>query len=144
MIQAKLYQRDFVEWCEDTINKLKAQQFSEIDIESLTEEIEGLAGRDRRELKNRLRILLTHLLKRIYVTSPDDYRGWESTIREQRRQLQYLLEQSPSLRNYLVEMFPKSWEDALYDNHEDYPRVEFPKEWTFSLDVNTLLGEKLW
>lgn len=144
MIQAKLYQRDFVEWCEDTITKLKAQQFSEIDIESLTEEIEGLAGRDRRELKNRLRILLTHLLKRIYITSPDDYRGWESTIREQRRQLQYLLEPSPSLRNYLVEMFPKTWEDALYDNHEDYPQVEFPKEWTFSLDVNTLLGEKLW
>lgn len=142
--QDKLYERDFVEWCEDTITKLKAQQFSEIDIESLAEEIEGLAGRDRRELRNRLRILLTHLLKRIYVVSPDDYRGWESTIKEQRRQLQYLLEQSPSLRNYLVEMFLKTWKDALCDTREDYPQVEFPEEWTFSLDVDILLSEKLW
>jgi hypothetical protein len=63
----------------------------------LIEEIEGLAGRDRRELKNLIRVLLAHLLKRIYVKSPDNYRGWEIMIREQRQQLRDLLEQSPGL-----------------------------------------------
>lgn len=142
--QGKLYERDFVEWCEDTVAKLKAHRFSEIDLESLIEEIQGLAGRDRRELKNRLRVLLNHLLKRIYVESLNDYRGWEITIREQRRQLQYLLEQSPSLRNYLVEVFPKSWEEALFDAREDYPQVQFPSEWAFSSDIDALLSKKLW
>jgi hypothetical protein len=38
-------------------------QLKELDIESLIEELEGLAGRDSHELKNRLTTLLEHLLK---------------------------------------------------------------------------------
>jgi Domain of unknown function DUF29 len=139
-----LYNRDFVAWCEDTIAKLKTGQLSEIDIDSLIEEIEGLAGRDRRELKNRLRVLISHLLKRIYVKSSDDYRGWELTIREQRRQIQDLLEQSPSLGNYLIQVFPKCWEEALAEVREDYPQAQFPDEWMFSRDIDVLLSEKFW
>ena len=140
--QSKLYARDFVAWCEDTVAKLKTGRFSEIDINSLIEEIEGLAGRDKRELKNRLRVLINHLLKRIYVESPDDYRGWELTIREQRRQILDLLEQSPSLGNYFVEVFVKCSEDAREDAREDYPKVQFPDEWMFSRDIDALLREK--
>jgi Domain of unknown function DUF29 len=142
--QSKLYARDFVAWCEDTVAKLKTSRFAEIDINSLIEEIEGLAGRDKRELKNRLRVLLNHLLKRIYLQSSDDYRGWELTIREQRRQILDLLEQSPSLGNYLVEVFAKCWEDALTDAREDYPTVQFPDAWMFSQDIDALLRQKLW
>jgi Domain of unknown function DUF29 len=144
MSQSKLYQRDFVAWCDDTIAKLKAGCFDEIDLESLVEEIEGLAGRDKRELESCLEVLLSHLLKRVYVQSPDDYRGWEITIREQRRQLEKLLKQSPSLRNYWVEVFPECWENALSDTREDYPQVEFPNEWNLSTDVDFLLKEKVW
>jgi len=75
-----LYQQDLVAWCDDTVAKLKAGNFADIDIDSLIEEIEGLAGRDRRELENRLEVLLNHLLKRLYVDSPNDYRSWELTI----------------------------------------------------------------
>lgn len=83
--QKTLYKRDLVAWFDDTAIKLKQKRFDEIDIDSLVEEIEGLAGRDRRELKNRLEVLLNHLLKRLYVDSSNEYRGWELTIREQRR-----------------------------------------------------------
>ncbi|WP_265576245.1 DUF29 family protein [Gloeocapsopsis crepidinum] len=44
----KLYEQDLVAWCDDTVAKLKAGNFEEIDIDSLIEEIAGLAGRDRR------------------------------------------------------------------------------------------------
>jgi hypothetical protein len=57
----------------------------------LIEEIEGLAGRDKRELESRLEVLLSHLLKRIYVKSENDIGGWELTIREQRNQLKKIL-----------------------------------------------------
>ncbi len=53
--QRKLYEQDFVAWCDDTVAKLKASLFSDIHIDSLVEEIEGLAGRDQREERELLR-----------------------------------------------------------------------------------------
>lgn len=140
----KLYKQDLVAWCDDTVAKLKAGNLHEVDINSLITEIEGWAGRDRRELKSRFRILLAHLLKRLYVESPDDYRGWEITIRAQRQQLLDLLEQSPSLRNEVAALFPKCWTEALAIARADYPQTEFPAEWEFSREIDLLLSEKFW
>jgi hypothetical protein len=139
-----LYQHDLVDWLDNTAIKLKQRRFEEIDIESLIEEIEGLAGRDRRELANRLEVLFSHLLKRLCVDSRNDYRGWELTIREQRKQIQALLEQSPSLRNDLIKIFPKVWKAALSDLQEDYPKTQFPDQWPYSTEVDVLLHEKFW
>ena len=139
-----LYENDLNLWLAQTINELKERDWKNIDIEHLVEELEGLAGRDRRELESRLVVLLSHLLKRLYVTSPYDYRGWQNTIREQRRQLKLLLKQSPSLSKYLVAVFPEAWQDALSEVREDYPQVQFPHEWQFSGDVDTLLSEQFW
>jgi hypothetical protein len=142
--QKALYDEDFVAWLEDTIVKLKHQRFEEIDLENLIEEMEGLAKRDRRELRNRLEVLLSHLLKRLYINSPNDYRGWESTIREQRRQLRTLLEQSPSLKKYWIEIFSSAWHSALSDTQEEYLEAQFPDEWGLSREIDTLLNEKFW
>ena len=139
-----LYEQDLVAWCDDTVAKLKAGDFEAIDIESLIEEVEGLAKRDRRELKSRLRVLLIHLLKRRYVNSPNDYRGWEITIREQRQQLVDLLEQSPSLRQEIVARFPQCWGEALAIVREDYPQTPLPDEWDASADVDDLLNQRFW
>lgn len=127
-IQKTVYAHDLVAWLDDTALKLKQRRFDEIDLDSLVEEIEGLAGIDRRELKNRLIVLLSHLIKRLYVDLPDDYRGWELIIREQRRQLSDLLEQSPSLRNYWTEVFSVAWETALSETREEYPQAQLPDQ----------------
>jgi hypothetical protein len=142
--QLKLYDRDFVAWCEDTVAKLRAHDIEGLDFDSLIEEIEGLAGRDRREVISRLDVLLVHLLKRIYVTSPYDYRGWENTIAEQRRELNILLKQSPSLKNYFVEVFDDAWQYALKRVMKDYPDVEFAEQWQFSREIEALLDEEFW
>jgi Domain of unknown function DUF29 len=60
-------------------------------------------------------VLLTHLLKRMYVAAVDDCRSWELTIREQRRQLESLLEDSPSIRSYWMEVFPDVWIESSSD-----------------------------
>jgi Domain of unknown function DUF29 len=125
---SSLYEQDLVAWCDDTAAKLKAGDFSEIEIISLVDEIEGLAGRDRRELKSRLRRLLTHILKRMCVDSMDDYWGWELTIREQRNELEDLLEQSPSLKKYWEEVFPDVWIKCLSVVRKDDPKTEFPSD----------------
>jgi hypothetical protein len=123
IIKPKLYDRDFVAWCEDTVARLKAHDIDRLDFESLIEEIEGLANRDRKELESRLDVLLAHLLKRSYVQSPYDYNRWENTIEEQRRELQILLKHSPSLRNYFAEVFDGSWQYALKQVRKDYSQL---------------------
>jgi hypothetical protein len=62
-----LYDRDYQLWLADTIGKLKAGDFRDLDIAHLVEEIEDLGKRDQRELQSRLIVLFAHLLKRCYV-----------------------------------------------------------------------------
>lgn len=142
--QKALYEQDLQLWFEEIIAKLRAQKLDELDIDHLIEEIEGLAGRDRREVRSRLKVLLTHLLKRIYIDSTYDNRGWENIIRQQRDELQVLLEQSPSLEQYFAEVFDDAWQYALRSTREEYRKVQFPDQWQFSRDVDTILSEKFW
>jgi hypothetical protein len=139
-----LYDRDQHLWLEEAIAKLRVKDFQSLDLVHLIEELEIVAGRDRAEIENRLGVLLAHLLKRLYVQSEYDYRGWEVTIREQRRHLKIALQQSPSLKRFFVEAFDRAWQDALTEVREDYPQVAFPDQWQFSQDVEILLSQRFW
>jgi hypothetical protein len=139
-----LYDRDQHLWLEEAIAKLRVKDFQSLDLVHLIEELEIVAGRDRAEIENRLGVLLAHLLKRLYVQSEYDYRGWEVTIREQRRHLKIALQQSPSLKRFFVEAFDRAWQDALTEVREDYPQVAFPDRWQFSQDVEILLTQRFW
>ncbi|NJL47503.1 MAG: DUF29 domain-containing protein [Leptolyngbyaceae cyanobacterium SM2_5_2] len=139
-----LYDTDLTLWFADTLAKLRGGNFSEVDVMHLIEEIEGLAGRERNEIESRLDVLLSHLLKRLYVDSPYDYRGWENTIREQRKQLRRMFKPSPSLRQYAQEVFPEAWQDALADVEANYPDTMFPHEWPYSRTVESLLSASFW
>jgi hypothetical protein len=139
-----LYDRDQHLWLEEAIAKLRVKDFQSLDLVHLIEELEIVAGRDRAEIENRLGVLLAHLLKRLYVQSEYDYRGWEVTIREQRRHLKIALQQSPSLKRFFVEAFDRAWQDALIEVCEDYPQVSFPDQWQFSQDVDILLTQRFW
>ncbi len=138
------YHQDFVVWCEDTVAKLKDRDFDGLDSEALIEEIESLGLRDKRELESRLRILVAHILKRLYIQSSYDYRDWQNTIADQRREMELLIEQSPSLKNYFVEVVEDSWRHALKRVRKDYPTVQFADEWEFSRDLGALLTDDFW
>ncbi|MFP4009826.1 MAG: DUF29 domain-containing protein [Spirulinaceae cyanobacterium] len=140
----KLYDRDFVEWCEVTVSQLKAKKFESLDIDNLIEEIAGLANGDKRELKNRLTVLLAHILKRVYLDSPQNFRGWELTIREQRRQIQNILTDSPSLQSYLEDILETVYQDALEDVCFEYQQTEFHDFGELDLGFNNLLFKKYW
>ncbi|ELS34019.1 MULTISPECIES: DUF29 domain-containing protein [Pseudanabaena] len=139
-----LYESDYLLWTQETIAKLKARDFDHIDFENLIEEIEDLGRSYRDELESRLDVLLSHILKRLYVPLPNDYNGWERTIREQRKQIRRRLEKSPSLKNYLPEIFDKIWQDVIKEVREDYPQYDFPDLWQFDRDIDTLLNGNFW
>ncbi len=146
VITQSLYDNDFLLWTEDTANKLRVRDFDHLDIDNLIEEVESLGRSERRELESRLYVLLEHILKRCYVPMPNDFNGWERTIREQRRQIKSVLKNSPSLTPYLSEVFDDAFTNALEEvrSESGYKLVLFPNDWQFSRDAESLLNVTFW
>ena len=90
------YEGDFVRWLEHQAELLRAGRVSELDLENLAEEVESIGRSDKREVYNRLTVLVAHLLKYQFQPAKRS-RSWLSTIGEQRRRLRLVLEDSPSL-----------------------------------------------
>jgi len=95
--ESKLYSRDFFAWTEETARLLRAGRWRELDVENVAEEIEDMGRTRRRELRSRLHTLTFHLLKWKYQAEKRS-KSWRLTIHNQRRELDYVLEESPSLR----------------------------------------------
>ncbi len=142
--QQNLYESDLNLWLEQTIAHLKVGDLDNLDITNLIEELEGLAGRDRRELESRLERLLEHILKCCYVDLPDCYRGWVVTIMHQRSELRKILRQSLSLKRVFTDAFAESFSTALSIVKTEYPQTEFPDTWQFSHDIDALLNANFW
>lgn len=107
-----LYTNDFHAWTQEQVNVLKNQQWDRLDTVNLIEELETLGRKERPELRNRLALLLGHLLKWQFQTE-NRSSSWLSTIREQRIQIKLLLQDSPSLQPYLEEVFLTVYELSL-------------------------------
>ena len=145
-LQKPLYECDYYEWTQETITKLKARDFEDLDIENLIEEIEGLGISQKKEIRNRLRVLLEHLMKRIYVDMPDCFDGWENTIRTQRNDIQDELADMPSLKRFWDEFFDRAWQRALSDVRFEYSKKGFifPDTWQFSRNIDAMLNVNFW
>ncbi len=139
-----LYEQDILLWVEETVSKLKAKDFETLDLDNLIEEVESLGISQKKELINRLIVLLEHLLKRLYVDLPYDYNGWERTIRTQRNNLQVLIKQVPSLKSRWESSFIDAWEIALKTVREEYSQINFPDRWPFSQELEAMLNDRFW
>jgi len=107
-----LYETDFYAWTQHQAEALKQHQWELLDLPNLLEEIEALGRRERQELRNRLGILLGHLL--LWQYQPE-LRGnsWLATVREQRREILTLLQENPSLKPYLQEVLALAYQSGL-------------------------------
>jgi hypothetical protein len=107
-----LYDQDFYAWTQRQIELLQAQQWNQVDVENLIEELDGLGKQQRQELRNRLGVLLGHLLKWRYQPEARS-KSWFYTIKEQRERLHDHLAENPSLKPYLPEAITKAYQDGL-------------------------------
>jgi hypothetical protein len=102
---------------------------------NLIEEIESLGKQERQELRNRLSVLIGHLLKGEYQSSMRS-RSWLATIRVQRRDTLRLLKDNPSLKPYLEEALPEAYENGrdLAMGETNLPEQTFPKMCPYSFN----------
>ena len=88
---------------------------------------------DKREIDSRLEVLLMHLLKwqvQVLLRSP----GWSGTIREQRRRIEKLLRESPSLRPVFGQLIPEAYIEARDKAAQEtgLPETNFPIDCPFT------------
>ncbi len=130
-----LYDTDFYAWIQEQAKLLRHQQWSKLDLPNLIEEIESLGKQQRAELRNRLKVLIGHLLKWQYQPERRS-RSWLMTIRVQRRDTQELLEENPSLKSYLEEALQKIYESGrdLAVGETNLPLKIFPENCSYTLE----------
>lgn len=128
MTEAVTYEADFHAWAMSNARLLREGKLTELDAEHIAEELESMGAGERRELLNRLQVLLLHLLK--YQYQPERRgKSWLLTINHQRTAIERLLEQSPSLRRLLdvdnlTKVYLKAVRDAVIE--ADLERHLFP------------------
>ena len=106
------YDTDFYGWTSHQAALLRAGRLAEVDAAHIADEIESMGRSEKRELVNRLAVLLQHLLK--WQAQPGR-RGTSRrlTIEEQRDRVRVVLDENPSLRSKLPEALNQAWRSAL-------------------------------
>ncbi|GAB4351189.1 MAG: DUF29 domain-containing protein [Cyanophyceae cyanobacterium] len=129
------YDTDFHAWTQEQAQRLKDGDWQNIDVLNLVEEIQSLGKQQRQELRNRLAILIGHLLKWQFQSDRHS-RSWLATIRVQRRDLDRLIEDSPSLKAYFNDAIAHAYENArdLAIAETDLPETTFPETCPYTID----------
>lgn len=133
---SNLYERDFYAWTQEQAELIKKKSLNKLDLVNLLEEIESMGKHEKRELSSRLTVLIMHLLKWKYQPNYANKNSWKYTIKEQRKEISYHLEDNPSLTNpeCLQTVLTRSYLSAVYEaiRETGLPEKTFPStcEWT--------------
>jgi Domain of unknown function DUF29 len=141
-IMTTTYETDVVLWANEQARLIRAGQFDQLDLEHIAEEIEDVGKSERRELYNRLSVLLMHLLKWQFQSHRRSA-GWKATITEQRYRLERLLRETPSLKVEIEKEINEEWRGAILSASADtgLPESTFPTQCTWT--VTQILGDWL-
>lgn len=129
------YDEDYARWCAEQAALLREGRLDALDRENLAEEIESLGRSDRREIENRLKVLLAHLLKWRY--QPQGQGGsWRSTIRGQRQGIAKIIKESPSLRGHPAKALAEEYANAVLEAADEtgLPESMFPATCPFTIE----------
>lgn len=134
-VAGSLYDKDFYAWTREQASLLHSRQWSQLDLLNLVEEIESLGRQERRELINRLGVLIGHLLKWQYQPQQRT-RSWIATIAIQRLEITELIEESPSLKPDLEAALRQAYLKAinLAIQETNLPNRTFPPNCPYSLE----------
>lgn len=106
------YTTDFYAWANHQAELLRTGKISDLDRENIAEELEDLGKSQKKELHNRLVVLIAHLLKWQFQPQRRST-SWEVTIDNQRLDLNDHLEENPSLSAHLDDAITRAYKRAV-------------------------------
>jgi hypothetical protein len=137
------YHTDFYAWTVEQATLLREGRLASADVANIAQEIESMGRAEKRELVDRLTILLLHLLKWHFQPG---FRSasWNSSIREQRIRLRDHLDDNPSLKAELDDAFARAYKLAVIAAAREtgLPEADFPK--TRPYDFKQVVGDEFW
>ena len=118
-----LYETDYNQWVNETVQQLRERQFDGVDWDNLIEEIEDMGKSQKRALESFLTRLVEHLLKLSYWESEKERNGnhWKSEIVNFRYQVHKRLKESPSLRPELESVYAEIFPVAIRSISQLFP-----------------------
>ncbi|CAO3429761.1 DUF29 domain-containing protein [Azospirillum doebereinerae] len=134
-MDSTLYDRDFYAWANEQAALLRAGKLDAADIAHIAEEIESMGKTEKRELVNRLVVLILHLLKWRFQPALRG-KSWRLSVEEQRYRIVDHLKDNPSLKATLESAIENAYRLALIDAEREtgLSRHSFPAEcpWSFA------------
>lgn len=148
---ATLYDTDFYGWTQDQAAKLRKllveRSNLDLDLENILEEIDSLGRSDYRQLRSRFEEICVHLLKLQLALHWESRRQWKNSVRGQRRGLERLLKESPSLKPRMQRALDEGYDDSL--RHFDDQKLisltmpmHLPR--TSPFDIDDCLTDEWW
>ena len=110
--ETDLYEKDYYAWANETAAAIRSGEFCRIDTIALADEVADIARQEKRSLRSRLEVLISHLLKWDYQDKKRT-RSWAAIIAVQRIRAFKLLNDSPSLTPWLSENLAAMYEVAV-------------------------------
>ena len=134
MQMQQLHKQDFNLWLEKTAVAIRNKDFTNMDWDNLLEEIEDMGASQKRALRNYTKRLIEHILKLKYCNSEKEYsaKGWRTEIINFRDEIKEILQESPSLKNYLEENYQTWYNKSVKAMQEKF---EIPDNNFISLEI---------
>lgn len=106
------YDTDVFAWANEQVALLRAGRLSELDGEHIAAEIEEIGKGEMKALRSAIRYVLELLIKMRFSPATDLRGAWKVSIAKQRVAIADLLDDSPSLRSQMEDLFAHSWKNA--------------------------------
>jgi hypothetical protein len=129
------YADDFYTWTQEQGARLRAGDFSALDLANLAEEIESLGRSEFSGLVGAWRVILLHMLKFDY--QPDKKtRSWAISIAAQRGEAADVLTDNPGLKHRLQEALERAYRGARLGASKEtrLPLRCFPETCPYTLE----------
>ena len=119
----QLYQQDLNLWRQEVVNAIRNKQLENMDWDNLVEEINDMTASERRALRSYTKRLIEHILKLKYWESEREYnqRGWKKEVVNFREEVKSILEESPSLSNYLEQNYLDWYKKSVKAMKQEVP-----------------------
>ena len=115
----QLHDRDFNLWTEEIKKAIANRDLENMDWDNLLDEIDDMGKSDKRALRSYTQRLIEHIFKIKYWESERErnLNSWKVEIINFRTQIANILEDSPSLKNYLAVNY-RQWYEQSYQKYQ--------------------------